>query len=333
MSRLLLPFLLTSTSISVAETRDRSRFGDHRVDTDTDGDGGGDGDGDTDADGDTDGDTDGDGDTDTDTGTGPAADALVGAGRGMVGAVLSCNGMASLGLWCVAVDDRLPSTTGCRPTPCSPRSLHGLVSEVLPLVWMGSWMEGRCGSGDRGGAAQACLDELSGAACGEPMRTAPDSTCFGTSAPAGDRQRTIFGRGAVVGVRPSRADSAGCTTAVATPAFCCVDDGVGCASPFKDTALCCGVPGGEQLLDQDPIENRRDGLDCVGGVCEAPSTASSAWEMTATKAAHTLLGDRGSGVTCSAPVSASHPRPRARDAGETRSARPGTAISRRSPVA
>ena len=119
MSRLLLPFLLTSiVMISACGDKETGAdSGDHTGgDTDTDGDGDtdgggdGDGDGDTDADGDTDGDTDGDGDTDTDTGTGPAADALVGAtAEAWCGAVLSCcNGddqAWAFGAW--LVDDRL----------------------------------------------------------------------------------------------------------------------------------------------------------------------------------------------------------------------------------
>ena len=251
MSRLLLPFLLTSrVMISACGDKETGAdSGDHTGgDTDTDGDdtdGGGDGDGDTDADGDTDGDTDGDGDTDTDTGTGPAADALVGAAADMVWrGPLCCNG-DDLGLWCVA---------GGRPPGCPPRPdaaqrraharLHGPRLEVLPLVWMGSWMERDAGLVTyKAGAAQACLDELSGAACGEPIRTALlDSTCFGTSAPAGgtDSRPSSVRGGRWHVMRPSRTIR-GLYYGSCDPheAFCCVDDGMGCApSRSGDTGTC-----------------------------------------------------------------------------------------------
>ena len=282
---------------------------------DTDGDDGSDTDGDTDPDTDAGTDADADTDTDTDTGgepaTGPAAGDLVeAAATAWCGAVLSCcdgdDQAWAFGPW--LVDDRLSAYHSRMPPNATldASSCAELVGEILPELWMGAWLEAH----DAGlvtydaAAAQTCLAQLSGAACGEPVRDALlDSTCFATAAPEGGAsQRAIFQRESTSGACTPIADGfGGLYFGSCDPqrSFCCIDEGQGC-DPFPvpgDAGACVAASQvGDACSDLAPIQLCATGLDCVDGVCEAPRAASlSLGEVCYDSATYTLLGECADG--------------------------------------
>lgn len=150
-----------------------------------------------------------------------------------------------------------------------------LMEDVLPIVWLGSWLE-RVEAGEvgfNGEAAGTCLADLENATCGEELQNAIfDSNCFGSSAPyGGDETRKIFERTNQAGdsCQPIRDGFGGLYYGSCDPtnAFCCVSDDAldgGCTPyPPLGSAGTCQTAGQEGDSCKDlPLQLCRTGLVC-----------------------------------------------------------------------
>jgi hypothetical protein len=257
-------------------------------------------------------DTDDEPDTDGGSGaTGVPADALVAeAAAAWCGAVLGCcdgedQSWAFSG-WSyddrvAHLHDRMPPTATLDAESCV-----ALVSDILPELWMGQWLSAHEAGhvGYDGAAAEACLEELSTATCGAPVRDALlDSTCFANAAPAGgEQQRRIFERDATSGDCVPIADGFGGLyygSCDPTQAFCCLETSDGCNPfPVPGEIGSCTPAGqaGETCSDTWPIQLCATGLDCLDGRCEALSSdALDLGEACYDSSTYSLLGHCSTG--------------------------------------
>ena len=171
----------------------------------------------------------------------------------------------------------LADLAGAMPTetPLEYEECVSLMEDVLPVVWLGSWLE-RVEAGEvsfNSDAAATCLAELEEATCGEELQNAIfDSTCFGSAAPyGGNESRKIFSRTNQAGAscQPIRDGFGGLYYGSCDPttSFCCVSDDAldgGCTPyPALGSEGTCQTAGQEGDACADiPIQLCRSGLVC-----------------------------------------------------------------------
>jgi hypothetical protein len=157
-----------------------------------------------------------------------------------------------------AADERLAAFAPRLPPRASldEAGCRAVVREMFDVAPFADWVrEAQAGRVDYlPSQTDACVAELSAAACGAPARAALyDSTCFAYAAPAGgDEQRRMFARTATAGAAcgPIR-DGIGATfygTCDPTAAFCCYQaagrDGLPVPLRLRRRAAPRDVPGG-----------------------------------------------------------------------------------------
>jgi hypothetical protein len=156
-------------------------------------------------------------------------------------------------------------------------------------------------------AAQACLDTLASATCGDAVIDALfDGTCFSLSPPfGGAEQRSMFHRTATGGECHPLADGFGGIlygTCDPTTSFCCIDAGNGeCGLGGVDAVGTCAgaAQEGEACAHYPPLQLCATGLECIPGAgpeggdgCAAPLTESLAeGDPCYDDSAFQLLGD------------------------------------------
>jgi hypothetical protein len=124
-----------------------------------------------------------------------------------------------------------------------------------------------------GAAAQACIDALDTAACGDDVVAALfDGTCFSLSPPlGGEEQRSMFNRTATSGACHPLADGFGGIffgTCDPTTSFCCIEDGTGqCGFGGVDATGTCAraAQAGEACSTFAPVLLCATGLECIPG--------------------------------------------------------------------
>lgn len=210
-----------------------------------------------------------------------------------------------------AADERLAAFAPRLPPRASldEAGCRAVVREMFDVAPFADWVrEVQAGRVDYlPSQTDACVAELSAAACGAPARAALyDSTCFAYAAPAGgDEQRRMFARTATAGAAcgPIR-DGIGATfygTCDPTAAFCCYQaaGATGCQFPFGSGGVprpgtCQAVAAvGQACSAALPLQLCATGSDCDAATdrCRPPATAPLANGQACADDAFNLLGE------------------------------------------
>jgi hypothetical protein len=174
------------------------------------------------------------------------------------------------------IQDQIPPMVAFNEESC-----QGMLESILTTAPFGEWVT-QTQQGNvsyNGEAAQACLEALQDASCGQEFTDVLyDGTCLSPFAPfGGDEQRKMFQRSRGPGetCSPLTDGQGGVVygTCDSTVAFCCVrrDDG-SCRAGFQgEVGECIAVsPIGESCTYLPELQLCATGVNCsVEGVCEA----------------------------------------------------------------
>ena len=128
--------------------------------------------------------------------------------------------------------------------------------------------------------AKRCLDSLDAAACGDELFTHLfDDECFSFSSPlGGESQRKMFARTKPVGeaCNPITDGVGGAYYGTCDPTvgFCCIPDEAGDCLPGspEDEGMCVAVSAvGEPCGGPIPAQLCATGIECIEGICQAPT--------------------------------------------------------------
>ena len=205
-------------------------------------------------------------------------------------------------------DERLAELAPRMPpnAPLTPESCPGLLEELYPKIWLGSWLE-RVDAREvifKVDEAEVCMEELKSASCGQEVRDALfDTTCFSNLPPGGgEEQRTFFSRLPRFdeACAPIRDGFGGLYFGSCNPSrsFCCVaaDELDGGCTPFPvpgKTGTCKPTSALGQSCNDMPLQLCETGLFCDDDsyTCQVDSYAPLALGDSCMDESFTLLGE------------------------------------------